>query len=164
MTYSKILRKIILFLKKYESISLIKILSPLSFYCSFLTFVPGRFGEGATGFAEYVFVTASPPTGGECHAIKGDDNGHEVLITLSCNGWTSSSGSTKLMYDYFYKTSPDGAEYLFQYTRDGTIGNIRLPLGLREYNYTLYLKAIISDELGSKSEAKFEYQVKFTGF
>lgn len=68
------------------------------------------------------------------------------------------------MYDYFYKTSPDGAEYLFQYTRDGTIGNIRLPLGLREYNYTLYLKAIISDELGSKSEAKFEYEVKLTGF
>ncbi|XP_022801963.1 polycystic kidney disease protein 1-like 2 [Stylophora pistillata] len=120
--------------------------------------VEGRFGEGATGFAEYVFVTASSPTGGECRAIKGDGSGHEELITLSCTGWTSSTGSTELIYDYFYKTSPNGTEYLFQYTRDGTIGNIRLPLGLKEYNYTLYMKAVISDELGTKSEAKFEYQ------
>lgn len=92
--------------------------------------------------------------------IKGDGSDHEVLNTLVCNGWTSSAGATELMYDYFYKTSPNSTEYLFQYTRDALIGHIRLPLGLKEYNYTLYLKAVISDKLGRKSEAMFEYQVR----
>ena len=124
-------------------------------------FVPGRFGNGATGSAEYVFDTGSPPTGGECHVITGTGvvRGHDVLNTLMCDGWTSSAGSTDLIYDYFYKTSPNGTEYMVQYTRDAIIRNIRLPLGLQEYNYTLYMKAVISDRMGTRSEARFEYQV-----
>ena len=64
------------------------------------------------------------------------------------------------MYDYFYKTAPNGTEYLIQNTRHAKIGNIRLPPGLREHNYTLYMKAVISDKMGSRSEVTFEHQVR----
>lgn len=126
----------------------------------FYLFISGRFGNGATGTAEYIFDTASPPLGGECHVINGDGNGHEVLNTLVCDGWTSSSGSSDLIYDYFYKTSPNGTEYLFQFTRHPTIRHIRLPPGLEEYNYTLYMKAVVSDRIATKAEFRFEYQVR----
>lgn len=86
--------------------------------------------------------------------------GLDVLKTFVCEGWTSSSGSTDLLYQYFYKTSPKGVEFLVQYARDSKIGRIRLPVGLKEFNYTLYIKAVISDRRGSKAEALFECQVR----
>lgn len=136
-----------------------------SFFCRnhplFCQFVLGRFGSGATGYAEYVFTTASPPSGGECRAIKGDVIGLDILNTFICEGWTSSSGSTDLIFQYFYKKSPDGTEYMVQYARDSKTGGIRLPLGLKEYNYTLLLKAVIFDRSGSKAESYFDYQVQF---
>ena len=82
-----------------------------------------------------------------------------MLNTLICDGWTDSSGSD-LIYDYFYKTSPNGTEYLIQYTRHSTIRNVRLPPGLQEYNYTLYMKAVVSNRNATKSEFTFEYQVR----
>lgn len=64
------------------------------------------------------------------------------------------------MYDYFYKTSLNGTEYLIQNTRHSRIGNIRLPPGLEENNCTLYMKAVISDKMGSRKEFPFEHQVR----
>ena len=108
-----------------------------------------------------MFKTASPPSVGECRVIKGDIVGLDVLNTIVCDGWTSSSGSTDLLYQYFYKTSPSGMEYMFQYVREPSIGRIRLPIGLKEYNYTLFMKAVISDRSRSKAETHFEYLVRF---
>ena len=121
---------------------------------------PGRFGNGTNGSAEYIFNTSHLPTGPDCLVIKGAGSGHEALNTLACNGWTSNAGSTALIYDYFYKTSPDGTEYLIQNTRQARIGRIRLPPGLEKYNYTLYMKAVISDKMGSRSEVEFEHWVR----
>lgn len=79
---------------------------------------------------------------------------------MECNGWKSNSNSTALVYDYFYKTSHNGTEYLIQNTRHSRIGNIRLPPGLEENNCTLYMKAVISDKMGSRKEFPFEHQVR----
>lgn len=113
-----------------------------------------------SGYAEYIFNTSLLPEGPGCRVIKGAGSGHEARNTLACNDWTSSSGSTALVYDYFYKTSPNDTEYLIQTTRHARISNIRLPPGLEKYNYTLYMKAVISDKMGSRSEVPFEYQVR----
>lgn len=134
-----------------------------SYHKFFDLIAPGRFGNGTFGSAEYIFNTSLPPTGPECRVIKGAGSGHEAQNTLVCNGWTSSSGSTALMYDYFYKTAPNGTEYLIQTTRHARVDNIRLPPGLEEYNYTLYMKAVISDKMGSRSEVTFEHQVRLNG-
>lgn len=125
----------------------------------------GRFGNGTFGSAEYIFNTSRPPRGPECQVIKASKeagSGHNARNILACNGWKSSSNSTALVYDYFYKTSPNGTEYLIQNTRHARIGNIRLPPGLEEYNCTLYMKAVISDKMGSRSEKAFEHRVRRT--
>lgn len=125
----------------------------------FYLLVSGSFGNGATGTAQYIFNTALPPTGEECYVIKGNGNGHEVFNTLVCKGWKTRSGAD-LIYDYFYSTSPNGTEYLIQFTRHSKIENIRLPPGLEKYNYTLYMKAVISDKMATRAEFRFEHQVR----
>ena len=122
---------------------------------SYLVTVTGETSNGHSSVAKYKFNTNSPPVGGRCDVDTPRGEAMRTVFSFECSGWHDEDKPLK--YKFLYK-STDGIEMVFQ-SSFANKASLTLPVGNEKDDYTLQVKIIILDSLGSSVETSVSVKV-----
>ncbi|XP_068684192.1 polycystin-1-like protein 2 [Montipora foliosa] len=122
---------------------------------SYLVTVTGETSNGHSSVANYKFNTNSPPVGGRCDVDTPSGEAMRTVFSFECSGWYDEDKPLK--YKFLYK-STDGIEMVFQ-SSFANKASLTLPVGNEKDDYTLQVKIIILDSLGSSVETSVSVKV-----
>lgn len=109
------------------------------------------------GFAELSRAVNRPPFGGRCSMTPASGYAFFTDFALSCSGYLDKD--EPLMYYVFFKESPDGLKNGPILSTDKQTDTVKLPLGKKIYNYTIYILVQVTDKEGAVTEESLMVKV-----